>query len=78
MENYIVPKEKLIQLLANSEELQALQYGGVDNWDFYGEALRDYLDEAKEQYNLISNNKHISFYDVASAKLRSGDFRKEE
>jgi hypothetical protein len=77
MENYIVSRERLIQLLANSEKLQALQCGGVDNWSYYGESLCYYLNNAKKQYNLTDNDEDISFYDVASAKLRSGDFRKE-
>jgi hypothetical protein len=74
MENYIVPRERLISLLVAAEKLEALEAKGVESWCFYQKALNEYLLDAKKQYGL--NNDTI-FYDVASAKLRSGDFRKE-
>lgn len=36
----IVSKEYLDGLLADSEKLSLLEIGGVDNWEFYEEAIR--------------------------------------
>jgi hypothetical protein len=74
MENYIVPRERLISLLVAAEKLEALEAKGVESWCFYHKAIGEYLLDAKKQYGL--NNDTI-LYDVAAAKLRSGDFRKE-
>ena len=38
-----IPKEELLSLIADSERLNALECGGVDNWSYYGESKRDYL-----------------------------------
>ena len=45
--NYIVSEDLLKYLLISNYKLQALNYGGVDNWEWYGEALWDFLDERK-------------------------------
>lgn len=37
--NYVLTKEELSRLLLDSEILHRLQNGGVDNWDWYYEAL---------------------------------------
>lgn len=38
---YTIKKEDLERLLINSEILQRLQNGGVDDWINYGEALNE-------------------------------------
>lgn len=40
---YIIKADILKFLLENSYVLEALQSGGVDNWDYYDEALDEYL-----------------------------------
>ena len=39
-----VPEKELIVLLESYNRLQALENGGVDNWNWYGDSLRDYLE----------------------------------
>ena len=39
-----VPEGELIILLESYNRLQALENGGVDNWNWYGASLRDYLE----------------------------------
>lgn len=40
----MIEKEKLLDLMADSLKLQALEEGGVDNWEWYGEAITQFLD----------------------------------
>lgn len=41
---YIIDEKELRELLYSYYKLEALEYGGVDNWEWYGEAQEDYLD----------------------------------
>ena len=41
----IISTRELAQLLTASNKLAALEAGGVDNWEWYGESLRDYEKE---------------------------------
>ena len=41
MEAIIIPKNEFASLLRDSDKLRRLEYGGVDNWDWYGESLND-------------------------------------
>lgn len=40
-----VERGKLISLISDSLKLQALENGGVDNWEWYSVSLTDFLDE---------------------------------
>ena len=42
MKNYIVSEDELKRLLKDSATLTALEMGGVDNWEWYGESIADY------------------------------------
>ena len=41
----LIERKKLISLISDSLKLQALENGGVDNWEWYGVSLTDFLDE---------------------------------
>ncbi|MDY5667909.1 MAG: hypothetical protein SPK43_01450 [Candidatus Onthovivens sp.] len=41
----LIEREKLISLISDSLKLQALENGGVDNWEWYGASITDFLDE---------------------------------
>ena len=41
----LIEREKLISLISDSLKLQALENGGVDNWEWYGVSITDFLDE---------------------------------
>lgn len=45
MENVTITKEQYEELLERSEILSALEAGGVDNWEWYGQSLKDYFGE---------------------------------
>jgi len=40
---YIVSEQRLRDLIEAEEKLCALNAGGVDNWSWYGESMRDYV-----------------------------------
>lgn len=42
--NFVLSEEELVRLLESDMRLNALECGGVDNWDYLGEACCDYLD----------------------------------
>lgn len=42
--NYILSEEQLKSLLKSKVKLEALQYGGVDNWDYYCDAIHEHPD----------------------------------
>ena len=42
---YIIDEEKLRELIKHEATLAALEGGGVDNWDWYGDSIKDMLDE---------------------------------
>ena len=43
---YKISEELLIELMKDSLVLAALESGGVDNWEWYGDSRCDFLDEA--------------------------------
>jgi hypothetical protein len=46
MEKYVkVPLRKYTQLQTDSNTLNALEQGGVDNWDWYGESISQWEEE---------------------------------
>ena len=47
MENkvyYKVEENELKNLVEDALILRALQWGGVDNWEWYGESIQDFID----------------------------------
>lgn len=53
----LVPKGELTDLLYDSLKLQALEVAGVDNWQWYGDSIADFIDAAKEDYNVPKDDK---------------------
>lgn len=48
MENkYLISEYDLRKLLTSDAKLGALLSGGVDNWEYFGEALYSFLDECE-------------------------------
>lgn len=59
--NFELSREELIGFLAADHELRALQFGGVDNWDWRDESLDNYL----------SSNDSESFTELAEKDVDS-------
>lgn len=52
MKRYIVKESELLELLEARLRLAALDNGGVDNWEWYGDSLCDYLRNYCEWNNI--------------------------
>lgn len=48
--NYKVPKEVLLNLLSARLELNQLECSGVDNWTWYGEGYKEFMEEEASAY----------------------------
>ena len=52
--NYEITREYLEELLESDFKLNALSNGGVNNWEYYEEAMEDFdYDEVEEYINSI-------------------------
>lgn len=56
---YTISEERYIELLTAENTLYALEAGGVDNWEWCGDSLRDGLDFL---YNHSFDKKDIEKY----------------
>lgn len=56
----MVPKEKLIELIEAFYKLAALESGGVDNWEWSGESVVDFLDG----YWIENHDALIKFFNL--------------
>lgn len=65
----LVPKDELKDLLYDSLKLQALECGGVDNWDWYGDSVRDFIDAAKVDYNIPEDDDDFDISDMAEVDV---------
>lgn len=61
MEAIIIPKNEFASLLRDSDKLNRLECGGVDNWDGYDESLNN-EDPSYEKIQDMSNDNLIDFY----------------
>ena len=69
--NYIISKERLLELLKAEDELNVLERDGVDNWTWYMEGRRQYLKEGAEIYGVnIDENEDFDFEDLAELALQ--------
>ncbi len=69
--NYIISKERLLELLKAESQLDVLEGDGVDNWSWYMEGRRQYLKEGAEMYGVnIDENEDFDFEDLAELALQ--------
>lgn len=59
---FLITETRLRELLEAEARLEALEYGGVDNWAWHDDSLHDWLKEFKEWNNI--QDKDIDFEDV--------------
>ena len=65
----LVPKDELKDLLCDSLRLQALDCGGVDNWDWYGASIGDFIEAAKVDYNVPKDDDNFDISDMADVDV---------
>lgn len=64
----LIPKKKALSLLENNAKLMALKSGGVNNWNWYGEFLWDYLKEYFGEDN-DEEVEYLDFSDIANEEI---------
>lgn len=47
--NYELTENELKKYLTGYYTNEALEWGGVDNWEWYGESMDNYLEEKREE-----------------------------
>lgn len=65
-----VDEKRLIELLAAELELEALNQGGVDNWEWCGASIRDALRRLAAEYQLTGDN--VTFINIAKHMIDIG------
>lgn len=64
MKNYYICESELLELLTAYHRLVALEGGGVDNWEWYGHSIADYLEACgKESFEEIAKDD-LEAYEV--------------
>ena len=62
MKAVIIPKDDLASLIRDSDKLQRLERGGVDNWEWYGGALNNEEDLSYDEIQDMSDDDLLDFY----------------
>lgn len=73
---YLVPESDLRSILHAALILNALECGGVDNWNWYGESISDFISEWKEDHD-IPKDKEIYMEDIVEEQMKSFNEVKE-
>lgn len=68
-----IEENTLRRLLIAGHNYCALEHGGVDNWDQYGESIHDYVSDCI----VIDGQYYDSIEDIAEADLKSYDILTE-
>lgn len=50
MSYYTISEKRLKELVLAELNLSALEQGGVDNWEWYGDSVSDFLSRLSEEY----------------------------
>ena len=56
-----MPKNEFASLLRDSDRLRRLEYGGIDNCEWYGESLNAETDPSYEEIQDMSDDDLIDF-----------------
>jgi hypothetical protein len=81
MSNIIIPKESFIKIYSGYLKYLALQRGGVDNWIWYDESLRNFQDKAiAELYNTkdLPDIDDYDFITIAEINIERGIYNIRE
>ena len=67
--NYIIPEERLLELLEAEATLRCLEWDGVDNWTWYMEGRTRFIADALCVSKEHVRENDLDFIDVARADL---------
>lgn len=81
MKYYKITEDELLNLIESDMRLCALENGGVNNWDWCGVSLGDFIEYNKENYSMFKGRgidpEDIEFKDMAKAELKDNWSDKE-
>lgn len=74
MKYYKITEDELLNFIESDMRLCALVNGGVDNWEWYGISLDNFVEYNKENYSMFKDcgidPEDIDFSDMAKAELK--------
>ena len=79
-EYYKISKKKLLELLEADAKLEALENGGVDNWEWSGASMSDYLLSYIQEIHpdMEDDDKDDFWFDsIAEERLRNYEKSRE-
>ena len=56
-EFYLIPRSELYELIRSNEILYALNQGGVDNWEWCGESLFNYITRFCDELGITNEDE---------------------
>ena len=81
MKYYKIAEDELLNLIEANMRLCALINGGVDNWEWYGISLDNFIEYNKENYSMFKGRgidpEDIDFSGMAKAELEDNWLDKE-
>ena len=81
MKKYIIYEDELLNFIESDMRLCALINGGINNWEWYGVSLDDFIEYNKENYSMFKGRgidpENIDFSDMAKAELKDNWLDKE-
>lgn len=66
---YKISERQLLELLADSAKLIALENGGVDNWNWFGDSIKEFFNQVIEE-NQLTPDDDFWFEDVAKLDIK--------
>lgn len=72
MKKYIIDENELYNLLESSMILEALENGGVDNWEWYDVSIYDYKKTLREDFSKYITEDDADVIDLAIEKYMEG------
>lgn len=69
---YLISEKELKEMLYAVNSLQALEWGGVDNWSWYGESFSDYVEQYIEdnQLNEEEIDEDFNMDDIVELEIK--------
>ena len=69
---YLISEKELKEMLYAVNSLQALEWGGVDNWSWYGESFSDYIEHYIEdnKLNIDTTNTDFDIDDIVEIEIK--------
>ena len=70
MEYRLVPEQTLRKLIRNSLKLLALESGGVDNWEWYGDSLYSFLEKWADENDIDIEEDDFGFNTIVEEDVK--------